>query len=178
MKIYTRTGDKGQTSLYDGKRVDKNSTRVESYGSVDEMNSVLAVARQYCEDPKITEIIFNIQRKLFNVGGELSTTEVGKFPNAITDEDVKELEDIIDEYVELIGKKGGFQFIIPGSNHFSAHMHMACTVCRKSERRILTLADNEPVSAILMKYINRLSDALYALARYSETELHLVNFNE
>ncbi len=178
MKIYTKTGDKGKTSLYDGTRIDKNDIRVESYGTVDELNSVLGVARQYCDDDRIREILFKIQRKLFNVGGELATKDAEKFPEKVTEQDVVWLENIIDDYVDLMGREEAFQFIIPGSNLFSAYMHVARTVCRRAERRVLSLSEKEQVSEDLMKFVNRLSDAIYSMARYGEGEVNLVEFDK
>lgn len=176
IKIYTKTGDKGKTSLYDGTRVDKNSTRVESYGTVDELNSNIGFARTYCEDDDIRQILFKIQRSLFNVAGELATEKGNQFPERVTEKDIEWLEQIIDHYLDLMNRDEVFQFIIPGSNHFCAALHISRTVCRRAERRILTLAEEVPLRAELVKYVNRLSDTLYTLARYSETELHRVEF--
>lgn len=176
IKIYTKTGDKGQTSLYDGKRVDKNSTRVESYGTVDELNSNIGFARTFCEDADIKDILFKIQRSLFNVAGELATEDAESFPERVGEKDIQWLEQIIDHYLDLMNRDEVFQFIIPGSNPFCAALHVSRTVCRRAERRILTLTDEAPIRAELIKYINRLSDTLYTLARYSETELHRVAF--
>ena len=178
MKIYTRTGDKGQTSLYDGHRVPKNDIRVESYGTIDELNTSIGVARQHCRDASIKEILFQIQRLLFNVAGMLATQDFEKFPEPITDREVLWLENTIDTYLNQMNKDDAFQFIIPGSNFFSAYMHVSRTICRRAERRILTLAEDAPVSEDLLKFINRLSDTLYTLARFSETELNLVNFKK
>jgi cob(I)alamin adenosyltransferase len=178
MKIYTRTGDKGQTSLYDGHRVPKNDIRVESYGTIDELNASIGVARQYCRDASVKEVLFRIQRLLFNVAGMLATKDSDKFPEPITDAEVVWLEQTIDYYLDKMNREEAFQFIIPGSNSFSASMHVSRTVCRRAERRMLTLAEQEPVPEALMKFVNRLSDTLYTIARYSETELNLVNFKK
>ena len=176
LKIYTKTGDKGETSLYDGKRVPKDSVRVESYGTIDELNSTLGVARNHCNDDVIKTILFKVQRTLFNVAGELATEDGAQFPERVSEQDVVLLENIIDSYLDRMNRDEVFQFIIPGSNHFSAALHVSRTVCRRAERRILKLAEEAPVSADLVKYVNRLSDALYTIARYSETELHKVDF--
>lgn len=174
IKIYTKTGDKGQTSLYDSTRVDKDSLRVESYGTVDELNSALGFARNFVEDQMVIDIIYKIQRELFDVAGELATMDREKFPEKISEEHVKALENIIDEYINKIDKID--KFIIPGTNKASASLHVARTVCRRAERRILTLAKHEPISEILIKYVNRLSDVIYTLARFLETELIYVIF--
>lgn len=178
LKIYTRTGDSGETSLYDGARVPKDSVRVESYGTVDELNSMLGLARQYTSDTEITAILLKMQRSLFNVAGELATTVGENFPEKATSTDVKWLEDTIDHYLDLMDRNEIFQFIIPGSNLLSANLHVARTICRRAERRILSLNEESQVRPELMKYINRLSDTLYAIARYSETELLRVEFKK
>lgn len=174
MKIYTKTGDKGKTSLFDSTRVEKDSIRVESYGTVDELSSTIGLARNYVGDAEIIEILYKIQRELFDVAGELATIDREKFPEKISEMHVSFLENIIDTYIERIPKID--KFIIPGTNKASAYLHLARTVCRRAERRVLTLSKNEPVSELLIKYINRLSDCLYALARFLETDLIYVNF--
>lgn len=176
MKIYTKTGDKGQTSLYDNTRVDKDSLRVESYGTIDELNSYLGFARNFIEDTEIIDIIYRIQRELFDAAGELATLDREKFPEKISEEHVEYLESIIDNYLARIPKVD--KFIIPGSNKASAALHVARTICRRTERRIITLGKHEQVSPILIKYINRLSDCIYALGRYLETDLKYVEFNK
>lgn len=176
MKIYTKTGDKGETSLYDGKRIKKDSLRVESYGTVDELNSHIGLAKNFVEDKEIIDILFKIQRKLFFVAGELATLEKDKFKNKIKEDDVINLENIIDYYLKKIDKVDAF--IVPGTSKSSSMLHVARTICRRAERRILSLSREEEVSPILIKYVNRLSDTLYALARYSEGELIYMDFNE
>lgn len=178
LKIYTRTGDSGETSLYDGARVPKDSIRVESYGTIDELNSSLGMARQYSTNDEITAILLKLQRSLFNVAGELATTVGDTFPEKINDNDVKWLEDTIDHYLDLMNRDQVFQFIIPGSNLLSASLHVSRTICRRAERRILSLGEEAQVRPVLIKYVNRLSDALYAMARYSETDLILVEFKK
>lgn len=176
MKIYTKTGDKGETSLYDGKRIRKDSLRVESYGTIDELNSHIGLAKNFIEDSEIIDILFKIQRKLFFVAGELATIEKDKFKNKIKEEDVSKLENIIDEYLKKIDKVDAF--IVPGTSKSSSILHVARTICRRAERRILSLSREEEISEILIKYVNRLSDTLYALARYSEDKLIYMDFNE
>ncbi len=178
IKIYTKTGDKGKTSLYDGTRVDKDSTRVEAYGTVDELNSALAVAKNYIEDEEIFNIIEHIQRKLFNVAGELATTNGSNFPERVSEDDIKHLEDIIDQFIEKMGADQDFQFILPGSGKASAHLHLARTICRRAERRILKLTEETDVSWSVMKYINRLSDVIYSLGRYLEVKIELIEFDK
>ena len=173
MKIYTKTGDKGQTSLYDGTRVDKDSIRVESYGTIDELNSYIGLFMHYInEDEK--KVLFNIQRDLFYIGSELATKNTEKLNKVVTDNDIKNLENIIDKYMGEA--KGIDSFIIPGTSLASAHLHIARTICRRAERIIISLSKIEEVNPMLIKYINRLSDALYAIARYSEDKLIPMEF--
>lgn len=176
MKIYTRSGDKGNTSLFDDSRVPKDSARVESYGTLDELNSHLGMARSLVDDEDISEIIKRIQRELFDVAGELATPKGDDFPEKIKQKNIEELEEIIDNLLEKMNKEQLSKFIIPGSNRCSAALHIARTVCRRAERRIITLAREEEIREMLLKYVNRLSDVIYSLARYVETELDYVDF--
>lgn len=173
MKIYTKTGDKGQTSLYDGTRIDKDSIRVESYGTIDELNSYIGLCMHYInEDEK--KVLFNIQRDLFYIGAELATKNTKKLNKIVNDDNIKNLENIIDKYMGE--SKGLDSFIIPGTSLASAHLHIARTICRRAERIIISLSKIEQVNPMLIKYINRLSDALYAIARYSEDKLIPMEF--
>lgn len=176
MKIYTKTGDTGQTSLFDNTRVDKDSLRVECYGTIDELNSSLGFARNFISDKDIINIIYRIQRELFDIAGELATLDREKFPEKISEEHVEFLEKTIDNYLSQIPKVD--KFILPGSCKASAALHVSRTICRRAERRIITLSKHEEVSPILIKYVNRLSDCIYALARFSETELIYIDFNK
>ncbi|MFZ5965884.1 MAG: cob(I)yrinic acid a,c-diamide adenosyltransferase [Bacillota bacterium] len=176
MKIYTKTGDKGKTSLYDLTRIDKDDIRVESYGTIDELNSMLGFARNFVDDHEVVEVIFKIQRELFDVAGELATKDRIRFPEKINDSHVSGLEKIIDMYIAKMDKVD--KFIIPGSNKASAALHVARTICRRGERRVLTLSKEEEISPILLKYVNRLSDAIYSMARYLETEHRYVDFEK
>lgn len=173
MKIYTKTGDKGQTSLYDGTRIDKDNIRVESYGTIDELNSYIGLCMHYInEDDK--KVLFNIQRDLFYIGAELATKNTEKLNKVVTDNDIKNLENIIDKYMGEA--KGLDSFIIPGTSLASANLHIARTICRRAERIIISLSKIEKVNPMLIKYINRLSDVLYAIARYSEDKLIPMEF--
>lgn len=178
MKIYTKSGDKGTTSLFDNTRVAKDSLRVESYGTIDELNSALGFAKNFVEEKEVYKIIRSVQRQLFNLAGELATTDWESFPEKITGDDIKFLEDKIDFYLEKMNKKEKSMFIIPGSSKASGALHQARTICRRAERRITTLAGEADLSIELQKYINRLSDLLYTLARYSEAELDYVEFKK
>lgn len=172
MKIYTKTGDKGTTSLYDGVRIPKDHIRVESYGTIDELNSFLGLSKLYVEDEEIYNIIEDIQNRLFTVAANLATEDKSKLKYRITEDDIKHLEDIIDKYMDEF--KG---FIVPGTNKASAHLHVARTICRRAERRILSSTEVVEVDPIIIKYVNRLSDVIYALGRYLETEKKDVVFS-
>ena len=176
MKIYTKTGDKGQTSLYDGTRVYKDSLRVESYGTVDELNSSIGFAMKFIDDEEMVEKLKKIQMRLFFVAGELATVEEGKYKYKVREEDIVALEEIIDVCLPEIS--GEDKFIIPGSSKASAALHVSRTICRRAERRILTLKREEPVSDVLLKFVNRLSDVLYTYARYLESDLTIMDFEK
>ncbi len=169
MKIYTKTGDTGQTSLWDGERVQKDSLRVECYGTIDELNATLGMARSIVEDKEMKELLLGIQRKLFYVGGELATRKEDKKFYIMQESDVVDLENIIDNCIAKID--GVNKFIIAGSTLASAHLDFSRTVARRAERLILQLSREEEVNPLLIKYVNRLSDAIYAIERYLEEDL-------
>ena len=173
MNIYTKTGDKGQTSLYDGSRIDKDSIRVDSYGTIDELNSYIGLCMHYVSED-IKKALFDIQRDLFYIGAELATKNTDKLKKVVIEEDIIKLEHIIDKYMEK--SKGLDSFIIPGTSLASAHLHIARTICRRAERIIISLNKVENINPLLIKYINRLSDTLYAIARYSEEKLIPMKF--
>ncbi len=174
MKIYTKTGDKGQTSLFDNVRVDKDDIRVESYGTIDELMSSMGVAKNFIDDEKTVEEITDIQNKLFTVGAQLATRDGSKLKFKITDEDISKLEALVDEYMAKVGGYKGF--IVPGTNRGSGFLHLSRTICRRAERHIITLGKTEEVDEKVLCYINRLSDALYAMASYYETERNRVQY--
>ena len=167
MKIYTKTGDKGMTSLIGGKRVPKNSARLESYGTIDELNSFLGMIRSFPLEQVIAEELVEIQSRLFDVGGNLATDPEAsanlKVPIGVTEEDIALLENGIDRMdAEVPPMK---YFVLPGGNQCVSFCHMARTICRRAERRILDLAAETEVDGSVMKYVNRLSDYLFILAR-------------
>lgn len=176
MKIYTKTGDSGQTSLYDMHRVYKDDIRVESYGTIDELNSSLGLAKNFINDEPIFEHIEWIQRMLFDVAGELATRDGSKFPERVNAADIQKLESWIDEYIDKMGRDSAFQFILPGSNKASASLHVARTVCRRAERRMISLSKEADVSVEVMKFVNRLSDCIYTFARFLEDDITLIEF--
>ncbi|PAB59216.1 cob(I)yrinic acid a,c-diamide adenosyltransferase [Anaeromicrobium sediminis] len=175
-KIYTKTGDKGQTSSYDNKRIGKNNIRVESYGTIDELNSFLGLSRNFIEDEEIKDIILKIQEELFLVAGQLATVDEEKFQYKITDTHVKRLEEIIDLYIKKSDKVN--KFIVPGTNKASGFLHVSRTICRRAERRIISLSETEEISPTLLKYVNRLSDTIYSIGRYLENEKNYVDFKK
>lgn len=173
--IYTKTGDKGTTSLFDSKRVSKDNIRVESYGTVDELGAFLGLAKNYAVDEDLYNKIENIQHKLFTVATNLATEDRKKIKHFITDDDIKQLEDLVDKYMGALGNPTGF--IVNGSNKSSAYLHVARTICRRAERRIISLigtgADIDP---LVLKYVNRLSDTIYSMARFVEEEQRNVEY--
>ncbi len=166
MKIYTKTGDKGMTSLIGGKRVPKNSMRLEAYGTIDELNSCLGVVCSFVKDEPLENELVGIQSRLFDVGGNLATDPENEQITrklGVTDADVELLERAIDRMVAEVPPVK--YFVLPGGNQAVAFCHVARTVCRRAERRILDLAENEEVDGCVLRYVNRLSDYLFALSR-------------
>lgn len=167
--IYTKGGDKGTTSLYDGTRVGKDDIRVDSYGTVDELGAYLGYAINYIEDEDMIEEIRSIQNELFIVNHNLATADPEKIKRRIKEEEILLLENLIDKYMEKAGKFDGF--IINGTSKAASILHIARTVCRRAERRVVGLAREVEVDPLVIKFINRLSDTLYSMARYSESEI-------
>ena len=168
MTIYTKTGDKGATSLFDGVRVPKDDIRVESYGTIDELGTFLGLAKHNVVDKEMYGLLQDIQNKLFTVATNLATEDPEKVKHHISEDDILELENIIDKYMGLLNNPTGF--IVPGSSVKSAYLHVARTVCRRAERRIISLSKVATVDPLVVKFVNRLSDSLYAMARYSEDD--------
>lgn len=168
MSIYTKSGDKGKTSLYDETRLFKDHIRVESYGTVDELITFLGLAKNYVEDKVIYDILESIQNKLFTVTTNLATKDKGKVKYTIKEKDIEDLEKMVDIYMGKLKNPTGF--IVPGTGKKSAYIHVSRTVCRRAERRIITLTKEEEVDTLLVKYVNRLSDALYAIGRFLEED--------
>lgn len=171
--IYTRTGDRGTTSLLDGSRVRKNSMRVDSYGTIDELNSLLGFGKHFVTNQDIVEKIHIVQRELFAVASELADPKGETFTPRIGENEILRFESWIDEYVKIMNPAP--KFIVPGSSQASGILHVARTVCRRAERLMTALDETEPVSPYLMKYVNRLSDVLYTFARFLEEQQELIN---
>jgi len=167
--LYTRSGDAGTTALFGGGRVPKDSLRVEAYGCVDELNSVLGVALTEIKQADLREIIIATQNELFNIGSELAS-ETGKASGAghmFTDEETKvaHLEGLIDEFDAKVDPLR--TFILPGGSSGAAMLHLCRTVCRRAERAVVRLAREEAVNPAVVTYLNRLSDLVFVLARYA-----------
>ena len=166
MKIYTRTGDTGETSLFDNTRVSKSDPRVDAYGEVDELNACLGAARAAGLDPDIADALQSIQKDLFALGARLAdpssriADRVTKA--AVTVADVERLEQTIDRLETEVPPLR--RFIVPGGSLAGALLHLARTVCRRAERRVIGLGANS-VEPILVVYLNRLSDLLFVMAR-------------
>lgn len=164
MKIYTRAGDAGETGLYGGQRVPKDATRVKAYGSVDELNAALGVALAQTEDAEARDILARIQGELFEVGADLATpSERGDAVPRLHADATARLEAEMDRFdTELTPLR---HFILPGGSPGGAALHLARAVCRRAERHVVTLAFSEDVSPEVRRYLNRLSDHLFTLAR-------------
>ena len=161
-KIYTRTGDGGDTSLVDGRRVAKHSRRPAAFGEVDEANSVIGLARLHTSDDA-DEMLGRIQNDLFDLGADLETPEGDSLALRITGDQVTRLETEIDDMNSSLEPLKSF--ILPGGTEAAAWLHLARTVVRRAERRMTELATEEVVNDTAMKYVNRLSDHLFVLAR-------------
>lgn len=168
-KVYTRTGDGGKTSLVSGTRVDKDDVRVEAYGTVDELNSNLGVLLHSTklDNQEVFDIIRKAQNKLFNIGAYLANDKADKL-YGVTQDDVAELERMMDLMNEQLPPAQGF--VLPGGTRLSATADRCRTVTRRAERRVVTLAKVAPVDALVLEYLNRLSDFFFVFARYNNIQ--------
>ncbi|NLE98183.1 MAG: cob(I)yrinic acid a,c-diamide adenosyltransferase [Propionibacterium sp.] len=166
--VYTRTGDGGDTGLFGGARVAKQSLRVEAYGAVDEANTAIGMAKATLPDGDWKDRVHDVQLRLFTLAGELASDADGAqiLAGKIADADITSLERLIDDCLDVAGVQRSF--VVPGRDERSGLFHWARTVVRRAERRVLTLTETEPVRAEVIQYLNRLSDAVYALARLTE----------
>jgi cob(I)alamin adenosyltransferase len=166
MKIYTKTGDSGQTGLFGGARVSKASERVSAYGQIDELNSVVGLARAHGIESRKNDWLARIQSELFDLGAELSTVQEKQsmvVQHHLGEADIEKLEAAIDELeAELTPLKA---FVLPGGTTTASALHLARTVCRRAERALVALATSEPVRPEVIRYVNRLSDLLFVMAR-------------
>ena len=178
-KVYTRTGDKGFTKLVGGKKVAKDAARIEAYGTIDELNSILGLARVFNDDLKdrlpaaqrLDEILRRLQNELFDLGSELATPPDFSYDGMfrVGEDEVKALERLIDELQKDLAPLNSF--ILPGGGKVSGFLHQARTVCRRAEREILRLSREEELSPFPLKYVNRLSDLLFVLSRWVSKNL-------
>lgn len=166
--VYTRTGDKGTTALFGGSRVPKQSIRVSAYGSVDEANAFIGAAKCQMEDDELRDFVHKVGHRLFVLGSELASDVKGRarLIGLVNDSDITEMEALIDKCMAFCGPQRAF--IVPGTEPISASLHIARTAVRRAERMVLTLGETEDVRPEAIKYLNRLSDALYAIARVYE----------
>lgn len=177
MKIYTRSGDRGQTHLLGGQPVSKADLRVEAYGSVDELNAAIGLAEPFIDDPGVVERLRQIQSQLFHVGADLATPQAcpersrrsgasertEAYVQQVPDAWVKGVEEAIDQAERELAPLRNF--ILPGGTPGAAALHVARTVCRRAERRVAALAEHEDINPTVLIYLNRLSDLLFVLAR-------------
>lgn len=171
MKIYTKTGDKGGTSLFGGTRVSKNDVRIEAYGTVDELNSAIGLIRSCEIGDHLNENLIQVQKNLFHLGAELATPTEKMFlangkprlPKIIEEKEIEQLETWIDQMEEKLPPLT--HFILAGGNLGASHAQLCRCICRRAERRTVSLTEVEEVREEVVKYLNRLSDYLFVLAR-------------
>lgn len=166
MKIYTKTGDQGDTALFSGGRVQKSHIRVAAYGTIDELNAILGVARASNRNEQTENWLREIQQQLFHLGADLATPLDAKaeWVVRISPEEIQWLEDSIDRMTVTLETLKNF--ILPGGTFVAAQLHVARTVCRRAERLIVALAESDHINQNTIAYVNRLSDWLFTLSRY------------
>ncbi len=164
-KIYTKTGDKGETGLFGGRRLPKNHLRIEAYGTVDELNSYIGLLRDKINLDEVSDLLKDIQDRLFTLGANLASDPAKNMavPD-IQDTDIERLEQAMDKMDETLPALKNF--ILPGGHSTVSFCHIARCVCRRAERLVVALHLEEKVDAILIQYLNRLSDYLFVLSRY------------
>jgi cob(I)alamin adenosyltransferase len=171
-KIYTKTGDKGMTSLLGGTRLPKHHIRIEAYGTVDELNSHIGLLRDVIRNEAKRELLISIQDRLFTMGSHLASDPENKSKMTLpelTEADIKRLEEEIDSITAVVPEMKSF--VLPGGHEHISYCHIARCVCRRAERAVLKLAEIEPVNELHYKYLNRLSDFLFMLSRWLTHEL-------
>ena len=164
--IYTKTGDKGKTSLVGGKRVDKTHVRLDAYGTIDELNSFVGLLVCEVKDEELNEFLLFIQNKLFVVGSYLATEAEAQTPQSppiITEEDIEALETMMDSMDAKLPKLT--RFILPGGSESAARAHICRTICRRAERNVYRVADEFPIHETILIFLNRLSDFFFLTAR-------------
>jgi len=173
-KVYTRTGDKGTTRLAGGQEIAKDHLRIETYGTVDELNAIVGLARAFAQDlpedlserTQLDEMLHGIQDRLFDIGGILSSPpgKTSKTMETLIGEEITALESLMDKC--QLSLKPLKEFILPGGGKIAAHLHQARTVCRRAERLCVRLSREEAVPGEVLRYLNRLSDAFFVLSRW------------
>jgi cob(I)alamin adenosyltransferase len=174
MKIYTKTGDIGETSLFGGKRVSKSALRIETYGTIDELNSFIGLVRDVQTDATQSEVLKEVQDRLFTIGATLASDPSSNAHKAVPDlfeEDVELLENAIDKMDESLPPIT--HFILPGGHIHVSYCHIARTVCRRAERLAVALNYQSEIDTLVIKYLNRLSDYLFVLARKMAQDLNV-----
>lgn len=172
MKIYTKTGDQGQTSLIGGRRVSKADLRIDAYGTVDELNSWIGLLRDQPVNESRKELLKEIQDRLFTVGASLATDPEKAVKKAIPDiiqDDITLLEQAMDDMDASLPPLRAF--VLPGGHASVSYCHLARTVCRRAERLVIHLSEQSPVDELVIQYMNRLSDYLFVLSRKMTQEL-------
>lgn len=170
-KIYTKTGDKGETGLFGGKRLPKHHIRIESYGSVDELNAHIGMLRDLASSEHQKTVLKEIQDRLFTIGANLASDPDKQMATPdIQESDIELLEKEMDKMEERLPPLKNF--ILPGGHPTVSYCHIARTVCRRAERMVVALHYNEPIEAIIIRYLNRLSDYLFVLGRQLSMDLN------
>lgn len=173
MSIATKTGDDGTTGLWSGERIGKDELRVECYGTVDELNSFLGLARRAVETERAAELIDALQEDLFRVAGALATRGESTYAQPVCEDDVDRITLWVHELEAAVSLSG---FVIPGSTEASARLDVCRTVCRRAERRIVALSRREAVDGPTRRFVNRLSDLLFMLARLEEASAGAIRY--
>jgi len=167
MKIYTGFGDEGKTSLFGGEVVKKNDIRIEAYGTLDELNSIIGLLRIKNTDKTIDDILYTIQEEIFVISSEIATPDAKrkkKLKDRITEDNIQNVEKLIDKFSDQLEPLKNF--ILPGGSESAAISHIARTICRRAERNLAVLISENQVRGELLVYLNRLSDLFFVLARY------------
>lgn len=171
-KIYTKTGDTGETALFGGKRLPKSHVRIEAYGTVDELNSWIGVLRDLTDTSETKDLLKAIQDRLFTLGSNLaSDPDKDMLTPDLTENDIQQLERAIDVMNEILPPLKNF--ILPGGHTTISFCHVARCVCRRAERQVVALSLHEPVEGLIIQYLNRLSDYLFVLARKLAMDLNV-----
>ena len=172
MSITTKGGDKGQTSLYSGERVMKSDLRVDAYGTLDELDAFIGEAKHHVDDKEVFQLLIETQNRLYRVMGELATPSK-VYPMPVCESEVEAITEVIHSFEQKVNLKG---FVIPGSCPGSAKLDICRTIARRAERRVIALAEVAEVPDALRKYVNRLSDFFFILARYIEVKKGVLTY--